>query len=239
MPRLTDAVAPWYDDFMDSTDNNETSWASWMTPVDDEVTREGWLLTAIERMAVSLFPGFTRPRWRVTCGWPKGVRGGKHAVGQCWPRTSSDDSTYEMFISPEIDQPIEILHILAHEMIHAIVGCEEGHKGQFVKLCKAIGLVKPWTATTPGPELAKTLAIYAVQLGPYPHARLNDVRKRQTTRMLKATCPDANCEYLANNGKPYAVRISQQTADFGCPTCPCGAEMELDSAGGESLREAA
>jgi hypothetical protein len=79
-----------------------------------------------------------------------------------------------MFISPELDQPLEILHMLAHEMVHAIVGTECGHKGEFVKLYKAIGLVKPWTATTPGRELLKTLVIYALQLGPYPHARLND-----------------------------------------------------------------
>jgi len=39
------------------------------------------------------------------------------------------------------------------------VGCDQGHKGEFVALCKKIGLVKPWTATTPGPELAATLAI--------------------------------------------------------------------------------
>jgi hypothetical protein len=74
------------------------------------------------------------------------------------------------------------------------VGCDKGHKGEFVALGKAIGLVKPWTAATPGAELAPTLAIYAVQLGPYPHARLNDVRKRQTTHMLKASCPNPDCE---------------------------------------------
>ena len=32
-------------------------------------------------------------------------------------------------------------------------------------LCKIIGLVQPWTATTPGPELAATLAIYALSVG--------------------------------------------------------------------------
>jgi hypothetical protein len=32
---------------MDSTDNNEMSWVSWMTPVDDEPTRESWLLSAV------------------------------------------------------------------------------------------------------------------------------------------------------------------------------------------------
>ena len=50
---------------MDSTYNNEMSWASWMTPVDDEPTRESWLLSAIDRMARSLFPAFKQPKW--TC----------------------------------------------------------------------------------------------------------------------------------------------------------------------------
>jgi hypothetical protein len=126
-------------------------------------------------------------------------------------------------------------------MIHAIVGCDKGHKGEFVALCKAIGLVKPWTATTPGPELAATLAIYALQLGPYPHARLNEVRKRQTTRMLKATCPNPACEIRLNveGNKPYTVGITQQWADAGMPSCPCGTLMVLEGASDEASREAA
>jgi hypothetical protein len=215
------------------------SWAGFVTPCDEEPTRESWLLAAIGRLARSTFPTFEQPKWRVTCGWPKGVRGGKHAIGQCWPREQSGDGTYELFISPELDQPTEILHVLAHEMVHAIVGCDKGHKGEFARRCKKIGLVKPWTATTPGPELTETLKVYAYQLGTYPHARLNDVRKRQGTRMLKASCPNADCDHLAENGKPYTVRISQQTADFGCPTCPCGTVMKLNDAADESLREAA
>jgi len=219
--------------------DNAYSWASAMTPVDDESTREAWLLAAIDRMARSTFPAFKQPKWRVTCGWPKGVRGGKHAIGQCWDRTSSNDGTYEIFISPELDRPCEILPTLAHEMVHAIVGCDVGHKGEFVDMCKKIGLVKPWTKSTPSPELAATLAIYALQLGPYPHARLNDVRKRQTTRMLKATCPDANCEIRATveGNKPYAVRLTQQWADAGMPSCPCGALMELDGANDDPIRD--
>jgi hypothetical protein len=51
---------------MDSTDFNEMSWVSWMTPVDDEPTRESWLLSAIDRMARSLFPAFKPPKWRVS-----------------------------------------------------------------------------------------------------------------------------------------------------------------------------
>lgn len=226
---------------MDTTDFNEISWASWMTPVDDQPNRESWLMEAIARMSTSVFPAFKHPQWRVTCGWPKGVRGGKHAIGQCWPPTASKDGTAEMFISPELDHPIEILHVLAHEMIHAIVGTEQGHQGEFVKLCKAIGLQKPWTATTPGPQLAKTLAIFALQLGPYPHARLNDThRKKQGVRLLKAICPNLECPILIKLGKPLSGRFSQEMADLGLPVCSCCAtQMELTGHASESLREAA
>jgi len=91
-------------------------------------------------------------------------------LGQFWDRTSCNDGTYKIFISPELDRPLEILCTLAHEIIHTIVGCDKGHKGEFVTLCEKIGLVKPWTATTPGPDLAATLAICALQLGSYLHA---------------------------------------------------------------------
>ena len=163
--------------------------------------------------------------------------GGKHAIGQCWDRTNSNDGTYEIFISPELDQPFEILHTLAHEMIHAIVGCEAGHKGEFVTWCKRIGLVKPWTATTPGPELAATLAIYALQLGPYLHARLNDVRKRQSTRMLKATCPNPDCEIRVStdSDKPYTIRITQQWAGAGFRSL--GENLDTTSSAGRAMMQ--
>jgi hypothetical protein len=78
-----------------------------------------------------------------------------------------------------------------------------------------------------------TLDIYAKQLGEYPHARLNDnLRKKQTTRMLKASCPNPACA-VRNEAKPYTVRLSQQWADAGMPSCPCGAVMELESTGEE------
>jgi hypothetical protein len=53
---------------MDSTDFNEMSWVSWMTPVDDAPNRETWLMEAVDRLARSTFPAFKQPKWRVTCG---------------------------------------------------------------------------------------------------------------------------------------------------------------------------
>jgi len=67
---LPEISAVWaYTPTMDSTDFNEMSWAGWMTPVDDEPTRESWLLSAIDRMARSLFPAFKPPKFRWWHRW--------------------------------------------------------------------------------------------------------------------------------------------------------------------------
>jgi hypothetical protein len=59
--------------------------------------------------------------------------------------------------------------------------------------------------------------------------------------MLKATCPNPDCEIRAStdSDKPYTVRLTQQWADAGMPSCPCGTLMELDGASEDPLREAA
>jgi hypothetical protein len=59
--------------------------------------------------------------------------------------------------------------------------------------------------------------------------------------MLKAICPNPDCEISLNveGNKPYTVRITQQWADAGMPSCPCGTLMELDCASGDPLHEAA
>lgn len=82
----------------------------------------------------------------------------------------------------------------------------------------ARGLVKPWTATTPGEELADTLRSLTEELGDYPHEVLEPLPaiKKQSTRMLKLTCK--SCGYL--------VRTTQKWLNLGTPTCQCGTEME-------------
>jgi hypothetical protein len=70
-----------------------------MTPADDTRNSESWLMEAVDRMSTSLFLPFKRPTWRVPRGWPRGVRGGKHEIGQCWPATASKDGTAKTFIS--------------------------------------------------------------------------------------------------------------------------------------------
>ncbi len=185
-------------------------------------TRESWLADAISGLHVHVFAlhATTWPdKVRVACGWPRGRHGANRAIGQCWSTKASKDGANELFVSPELDEPTRVLDVLAHELVHAVVGTEAGHKGPFRALATAIGLEGKMTATTAGPALLSRLHVLASMLGPYPHAMLSPSAgglKKQTTRMLKVTCADCGC----------IVRMTRQWLDdAGAPVCACGGQM--------------
>lgn len=183
-------------------------------------TREEWLNAA----ALALRPMFDEqgaaafPKFRVSCGWPKGGRG--KTIGQAWHPTSSGDATAELFISPSLESltGFGVVDTLLHELIHAVVGNEAGHKGPFRKLAKAFGLSGKMTATFAEGELENRLLELTANLGPYPHAALSKLSvTKQGTRMRKVQCDGCGC-------------ILRMTAKWleeaGLPTCGCGASME-------------
>jgi hypothetical protein len=48
--------------------------------------------------------------------------------------------------------------------------------------------------------------------------------------MLKAICPNPDCEILEKLRKPVIGRFSQEMADAGLPYCAgCGTQLELAS----------
>ena len=188
--------------------------------------RESWLQQACDLLR-PLFKEATHgrddliftdyPKLRVSCGWPKGGRG--RSIGQCWSSDKSADEHFELFISPELEEPERILDVLAHELVHAVVGCECGHRGPFRKLAKAIGLEGKMTATIAGEQLSSRLRLMAHKLGRYPGARLRRPFAAQSTRMLKMQCS-------SNDGCECVVRMTRKWLDeVGPPTCGCGESM--------------
>jgi hypothetical protein len=127
---------------------------------------------------------------------------------------SSGDRYNEIFISPVIHDPVEVLSVEVHEIIHALDNCKSGHKGYFKTAMKAVGLEGKATATHAGTELTARLNAIASKLGRYPHNTLNPAtrEKVQTTRLLKITCP----------GCGYTARVTRQWIETGLPVCPCG-----------------
>jgi len=182
-----------------------------------ELTREQWLKTAEQAMAPWVeAAGVPYPKnTRVSCGFPKASRGRNKSIGQCWTGLVSADKTIEMFISPTQASAPRVCDILLHEMVHAAVGVEHGHKKPFIHVARALGLDGRITATFAGPELAKRLDALLATLPPYPHAEMNPAEYRtakQKTALLKVEC--ASCGYVA--------RVTAKWLDgVGAPICPC------------------
>lgn len=188
-------------------------------------TREAWL-NEFTRRARPVFKkhGYEIPKVRMSVGFTsKGAR--TNRIGECWTDKASEDGACEIFITPALSDPSRIADILTHELIHAVLGIEVGHKKPFVVAMKALGLTGKPTATIAGPEWHAWADRIVTSLGPLPHATLTpggNGEKKQSTRMLKceceacgftfrttakwleaapdAVCPDPNCHGMLNIG---------------------------------------
>lgn len=184
-------------------------------------TREGWLVEAIGLLDKEFFTsrGHKVPaKLQAACGWPKASR---RAIGQCWSPQSSADETTQMYISPTVDGPVKVLDVLLHEMVHAVVGCEHGHKGPFRKLAKEIGFSGKMTATyaEEGSALEALLVGMADSLGPYPHAAMT---KKDSARAY----PYKWVRLMSINDNSYTLSMSPRHLEkSGRPADPWGDEM--------------
>jgi hypothetical protein len=155
------------------------------------------------------------PKWVATVGFPSrgALSSKKRVIGQCWPGMKGKDGSHQLFISPVIHEEIEVVGTMAHEMGHAFVGCEHGHKGPFPKLMTALGLTGKPTATVPGPEFIKLVKPLIKTSGKFDHTPIvaNPKFKAQSTRLLKAAC--TTCGYTVRVTKKWVV-------NDGTPICP-------------------
>lgn len=198
--------------------------------------REAWLHAVAEHLR-PLFKekGYTLPPFRVGLGFTsKGENGTR--IGECWTDRASGDGHHEIFISPVLDDPLIVAGVLAHELCHAAVGIPAGHGPLFRKCAVAIGLKGPMTATSPDEAFEHFWELVGPLVGPMPHAKLHvsgcapriekpedeaeeaepevisSGPKKQTTRLLKASCAEDGCG--------YTVRVTRKWALTALPVCP-------------------
>ncbi len=205
-------------------------------------TRETWLVAALWQFIDQHFMAAgldVPPNIRVTCGWPSNhALARRHmAIGECWDVSASGDKTFELMVSPAIEEPTRVLDILMHEVIHATVGLDAGHGKKFSQAAKGVGLLKPWTKTTASPDLLIDLNVWVGKLGPYPHAALGVLygvhpdgsedkgvlivpprsNPAQKTRMLRLQCPDCGC--IIRTTAKWINRYDGPDFEW---SCPCG-----------------
>lgn len=196
------------------------------------MTREEWLLDFHKSFVIKHFEHLdlvVPEKIKLSCGWPVsgGLRTKRRVIGQCFNPQCSADGSHEIFISPWLADRHDVAATVVHEVLHAVVGTEHGHKGPFRSGMKVVGLEGKPTATTLGEDLRDMLTNVFSDYPPYPHATLDLTKeptvKKQSTRMLKATCPGC-----LGSDHEYTVRMSRKVADLGMPQCPFCKEFELE-----------
>ena len=220
-------------------------------------TREAWLKAAASKLYAELLSPHTTtpvPKIRISCGW--GLQGpGRHSrhIGICYHQRVSDDATMEVFISPELSQPVGesqflgrhtkngVLSVLLHELCHTLA-FSDGHRGEFKRIATAAGLEGRMTQTTPSATLNERLRVIADSLPPYPHASMNmDGGKIAPVPgnddgnggggevggdVPVSSRPKQSTRLLkATCGKcRYVIRVTKTWADIGLPICPTDKE---------------
>lgn len=185
------------------------------------MTREEWLEAFTHEVQGRFVQmGHPLPPVRLTCGWPlSGGRPGakRQTIGQCFAPSVSSAGRTEIFISPVLDDSMKVAEVTLHELAHAAVGVQHGHRKPFIRAIRLLDLGGKPTATVPTPEMELWVMPIIDKIGEYPHAAMNLSQvKKQTTRMIKVEC--AECAY---DDDPYIVRMSQKQIDAkGCPICP-------------------
>jgi hypothetical protein len=114
-----------------------------MTIITLTAIREEWL----KRAVVHLEPIFQRggyqiPKVKVSIGSPSAVAKGRH-LGQCWSSKVSEDGINQIFIAPNQAEPVVVLDILIHELVHAVDDCKSGHGVGFKKIATDVVLQGP------------------------------------------------------------------------------------------------
>jgi len=183
-------------------------------------TQQEYLARAVDALRDEFLPATPSPLL-VTYGWPsrKALSARRRTLGECWPaRQAPAPYKAAIFISPVCwKAPADLLHVVLHEMIHTIVP-GGGHRAPFSQIAGPVGLVKPWTATTPSPELAVKLEAIAATLGDFPSAGMEPapkVKKGSRLRLFECQC-----------APPVKVRVAHDDFDARCNVCVADFEFK-------------
>ena len=159
-------------------------------------TREAWLVRALphlrEKLTGAGAPVFPDPLISMSLPSKGAFAGKRQRIGECWAeRASKSGKRCTIFLSPTLSDPVAVLDVFTHELIHASVGNKAGHGPKFKAVAVAVGLTGPMRATTAGPDLKKFLTDLAEKLGTFHHDALQNYKNPatvQTTRQRLYEC---------------------------------------------------
>lgn len=136
---------------------------------------EEWLNAAIELYRPVFFEsGYTLPPVLVSVGFScsgYNENRSKNLIAVCYARSCSTEGFNQIFISPLRTDPVDVLDILGHELIHAVDDCKHGHGKPFYEIARKIG---HWDAKNLSifehKLFQEKLELMARELGRYPRS---------------------------------------------------------------------
>ena len=183
------------------------------------MNRESWLMEVAKR-AEPFFNGLKLHPYKLTCSWPSRNATSNRArrLGECHGPDQSKAGLFEIFISPLLDDPLEVAGTAMHELAHVAAGIKAGHGKEFIKVCRHVGLTKGRpTSIMPGEHLNEALTKIIEVQGAYPHQGIKAVERKVATRFSGVTLVCA-CGCTLRIGMKWLEQA-------GVPTCGCGGEM--------------
>jgi len=185
--------------------------------------REQWLTqaTIIIRTAWAKLGVDVPADVKMACGFPGGGSP-RRRIGECWPRARSAAGVNEVMISPVLDQPLVVLDVLGHELLHAVDDCKSGHGAAFTKASKVVGYTGGKHSKVERADAHALMAAILAKLGAYPHGKVALVAKKRNAShgLHKLECGCGNVSYMT----------AKKIEEHGWPTCgSCEQEMMLQS----------
>lgn len=185
------------------------------------ISREEWLTSAAELIMIELLSPICEVRDNLTLklsvGYAPNTRTSSKTIGCCLSSACSEAGHNEIFISPTINDSIEVLATLVHEIIHAIDDVRDGHGGRFALIARKVGLEGKLTATVAGEALKRQLQDYADMMGDIPHDLVDlSSRPKQATRNLKVLCA---CGFHFRTSVSQISSVVDQVGLIPCPAC--------------------
>lgn len=118
------------------------------------MNREQWLASAAKRLeALFVENGYRLPNYVVSDS-PS-----NHSLARL---------VYQLVIANDIYDPMRATDILAHEMVHAVVGLEHGHGPKFEQCARAIGLEGNPASTRASEVFEHRVRPWLETIGPLP-----------------------------------------------------------------------
>ncbi len=200
-------------------------------------TREEWLMRAARMILDHVATLGYRPTGTVKTSLGV-LTAGRKAIplGVCYHSVASEGAYREIFINPGITDPRKLLGILTHEIGHAVLDDDVGHRAPFRAFCSAVGFDFRETGKAAnahdGNQWWEWIEPIAERLGPMPHKKLNldrpqGEKKKQTTRMLLLECPCCGIKVRAARSVMAEIVENTGRCEAQCMNPACSTPIDF------------